>query len=817
AGKKATKVDESQVLDNGRQDDQVTRSEFKGLLQQERQTEHINSMNSFKIVSSPVNTSGPSFVNAASPLLINAAATPVGTNAFEEHPFERFSPFKNAFSLLHVPIVTPINDTGIFGNAYDDETVEEDVDMNNVVSSYTILDAPLTKFLKDHPKDQVIGSIETPIQTRQMTKINKEHGLISLVQKLWRTNYKDFQNCLFACYLSQMEPKKPVQALKDPTRIKAIRLFLAYASFKDFVVYQMDVKSAFLYEKTEDEVYVCEPHGFKDPASPDKVYKVEKALYRQYQAPRAWKKLSTEFESLMHDKFQMSSMGEYSFFLGLQVQQKSNGIFINQDKYVADILKKFDFSTIKTTSTPIEPNKALVKDTEAKDVDVHLYRLMIRLLMYLTVSRPDITFAVCACARFYVTSKTSHLHAVKRIFRYLKGVGDRMEMATTTASSLKAEQGSGNINRTPSMATLNEPLPQGTGSEKPSESKGFEQIIDFLNAKSIRYALTMILTVHASCVKQFWTFIKVKKVNGQEQIQALVDKQKIIITEECIKHDLKFDDAEEEAGKGSGLHTDSHHTPTNTQLSSSKSQKKIKPKRNQRQATKVHSPSSEIPVKESIPSHSNDPLLSSEDSIQRNELMIFCTNLQQQGRMQDANMFRVDDLEGNEVIVDVREKIVKKEVTTADPVTTVGEVVTAASVEDSVAPTTATTTNVDDELTLVTNSMEKDEVNKAMIEEWDDVQATIDADMQRKYFAAKRAEEIRNKPATKKMFDKVYKRVNTFMDMNTKNVEESLKKTQAEVTEGSSKRAGQELEQESAKKQKLAKQEQVKLADFDTT
>nr|GFB64409.1 putative ribonuclease H-like domain-containing protein [Tanacetum cinerariifolium] len=123
----------------------------------------------------------------------------------------------------------------------------------------------------------------------------------------------------------------------------------------------------------------------------------------------------------MHDKFQMSSMGELSFFLGLQVQQKSDGIFISQDKYMAEILKKFDFPTVKTASTPMEPNKPLIMDEEAEDVDVHLYRSMIGSLMYLTAFRPNITFAVCACARFQVTLKTSHLHAVKRIFRYLKG------------------------------------------------------------------------------------------------------------------------------------------------------------------------------------------------------------------------------------------------------------------------------------------------------------------------------------------------------------------------------------------------------------
>ncbi|GJR26148.1 hypothetical protein Tco_1102380 [Tanacetum coccineum] len=135
----------------------------------------------------------------------------------------------------------------------------------------------------------------------------------------------------------------------------------------------------------------------------------------------------------------MSSMGELTFFLALQVKQKPNGIFISQDKYVDEILKKFDFANVKSASTPIETQKPLVKDEEASDVDVHLYRSMIGSLMYVlvlglwypremigslmyvTASRPDIMFSVCACSRFQVTPKTSHLTAVKRIFRYLKG------------------------------------------------------------------------------------------------------------------------------------------------------------------------------------------------------------------------------------------------------------------------------------------------------------------------------------------------------------------------------------------------------------
>ncbi|GJX89741.1 putative ribonuclease H-like domain-containing protein [Tanacetum coccineum] len=128
-----------------------------------------------------------------------------------------------------------------------------------------------------------------------------------------------------------------------------------------------------------------------------------------------------EFEKMMHKKFQISSMGELTFFLGLQVKQKEDGIFLCQVKYVTEILKKFGFSDVKIASTPMKTHKPLLKDADGEDVDEHLYRSMIGSLMYLTSSRPDIMFAVCACARFQVNPKISHLHAVKRIFRYLKG------------------------------------------------------------------------------------------------------------------------------------------------------------------------------------------------------------------------------------------------------------------------------------------------------------------------------------------------------------------------------------------------------------
>nr|GEU83043.1 copia protein [Tanacetum cinerariifolium] len=133
------------------------------------------------------------------------------------------------------------------------------------------------------------------------------------------------------------------------------------------------------------------------------------------------KELCFAFESLMHEKFHMSFVGELTFFLRLQVKQKKDGIFISQDKYVAEILKKFRFTEVKTTSTPVETQKPLLNDEDGEKVDVHMYRSMIGSLMYLTSSRPEIMFVVCACARYQVNPKVSHLYAMRRIFRNLKG------------------------------------------------------------------------------------------------------------------------------------------------------------------------------------------------------------------------------------------------------------------------------------------------------------------------------------------------------------------------------------------------------------
>ncbi|GJW05740.1 putative ribonuclease H-like domain-containing protein [Tanacetum coccineum] len=351
--------------DAGKKDDEGVNKE-SGIDDQERP----------KNSTQDVNATGPS---------INTASTNVNTGSLNINTVS--------------PTVTTAPLEATHADFFGDET---EIDMSNITATYLVPSTPNTRIHKDHLLDHVTGDVQSGVQTRRMTKTTNEQGFVSVVYE--GKTHEDLHTCLFACFLSQEDPKKVIQALKDPrwieamqeellqfklqqvwtlvdlplgkraigtkwvyknkkdergivirnkarlvaqgytqeegidydevfapvARIEAIRMFLAYASFKDFTVYQMDVKSAFLYGKIEEEVYVCQPLGFEDPEFPNRVYKVEKALYGLHQAPRA--------------------------------------------------------------CTPMETSKPLLKDAEAEDVDVYLYRSMIGSLMYLTALRPDIMF-----------------------------------------------------------------------------------------------------------------------------------------------------------------------------------------------------------------------------------------------------------------------------------------------------------------------------------------------------------------------------------------------------------------------------------------
>ena len=251
-------------------------------------------------------------------------------------------------------------------------------------------------------------------------------------------------------------------------RLEAIRMLLAYASIMNFKLYQMDVKSAFLNGLIQEEVYVEQPPGFEISDKPNHVYKLQKALYGLKQAPRAWYErlsnfllekefsrgkvdttlfikrkhndillvqiyvddiifgstndsLCKEFSLDMQSEFEMSMMGELKYFLGLQIKQTQEGIFINQSKYCKELIKRFGMDSAKHMSTPMSTNCYLDKDESGQSIDIKQYRGMIGSLLYLSASRPDIMFSVCMCARFQSNPKQSHLSAVKRIMRYLLG------------------------------------------------------------------------------------------------------------------------------------------------------------------------------------------------------------------------------------------------------------------------------------------------------------------------------------------------------------------------------------------------------------
>ncbi|GKB46699.1 putative ribonuclease H-like domain-containing protein, partial [Tanacetum coccineum] len=872
-----------------------------------------------------------------------------------------------------------------------DEDVGVKVDMTNLDTHIPVGPIPTTRIHKDHPVEQIIEDIHSAPQTKRMIKRVTDHDpswieamqdelLQFKLQKVWTLvdlpygkraigtkwvyrNKKDERGIvvrnkarLVAQGYTQEEGIDYDKIFAPVARIEAIRLFLAYASFINFVVYQMDVKSAFLYGKIEEEVYVCQPTGFEDLEFHDKVYKVEKALYGLHQAPRAWyetlstylldngfqrgqidktlfikrvkgdillvqvyvddiifgstkKELCTEFEKLMHKKFQMSSMGELTFFLGLQ-----------------------------TANIPMETSKPLMKDENAEDVDVHLYRSMIGSLMYLTSSRPDIMFVICACARFQVTPKVSHLYAVKRIFRYLKG-NPQQEVLWIQNQMLDYGYNFMNtkifIDNESTIGIVKNPVFHSKKNHieirhhfiRDSNEKKLIQMI-----KIHTYQNVTDLLIKAFDVSRFQYLIA---------IQALMDKKKVIITETSIRSDLQLEDVEvfldkqvegmskhkkiyvtpshtkkvfanmkrqgkyfsgrdtplfqtmmvqaQEESEGSIMPTVPQYTPTINQPSSSQPQKKQKPRKSKKQDTQDSQPSGptepmadETENVESVPIYSNDPLLSGEERLKLNELMELCTNLSQRvldlentktsqaaeitklkervkklerrnksrtpwlkrlrkvsrtariesskdeglGDQEDASKQgrKIAEIDADEEEVDVEKVVSNAKVTTASATTTTVDELTLAQtlIEIKTAKPKAVTTAATTTTTAVTRPKARGEEDEN-IAEWDNVQAMIDADYElAARLQAQEQEELTIEERSKMFVDLMDKIKKHFARLGaeeqrrkspTKAQKRKSSKKAKMVQESSSKRAGEELESNNSKKQKLDENVEVEVDD----
>jgi hypothetical protein len=252
-------------------------------------------------------------------------------------------------------------------------------------------------------------------------------------------------------------------------RLEAIRILLVFAASKEFKLYQMDVKSALLNGVIQEEVFVSQPPGFENPKYPNKVYKLSKALYGLKQAQRVWysrlktfllehgyamgsvdktlftlkhvndfllvqiyvddiifdgssHSLVSSFQEIMEKEFQMSMIGELTFFLGIQVKQMKEGTFVHQAKFTKDLMNKFNMAELKLMSMPMSTATSLGPNEDGEIVDQREYRSMIESLLYLMAIWPDIQFIVCMCARFQASSRSSHQTVVQRIFSYLKHI-----------------------------------------------------------------------------------------------------------------------------------------------------------------------------------------------------------------------------------------------------------------------------------------------------------------------------------------------------------------------------------------------------------
>ncbi|GJU90106.1 putative ribonuclease H-like domain-containing protein [Tanacetum coccineum] len=383
-------------------------------------------------------------------------------------------------------------------------------DMNNLDTTIQVSPNPITRIHKDHLHDQVIGDLQSATQTRKMSKNLEEHGTqkgnsciegskldrgyagrastIQVTRSLDFSRFTKWKRAISSKWIFKNKKDERGIMIRNKVRLVAH----GYTQEEGIDYDEIDVKSVFLYGKIEEEVYVCQPPGFKDPNFPNRVYKVEKALYGLHQAPRACptkKELCIAFEKLMHEKFQMSSIGELTFFLGLQVMQKKDGIFISQDKYVNQnwafgIQKIFSLDLAAYTDSDYSGASLDWKSTteDDKGIDCLPSSTIFEQLTLIGCLSPKTTawnaFSSTMASAIICLATNQKLNFSKFLFDSMirnldnvsdeavhKELGDILVRAANTASNLEAEQDNGNIDKTQSKATPNEFSSQRTNSD----------------------------------------------------------------------------------------------------------------------------------------------------------------------------------------------------------------------------------------------------------------------------------------------------------------------------------------------------------------
>ncbi|GJZ57889.1 putative ribonuclease H-like domain-containing protein [Tanacetum coccineum] len=511
------------TMDPGRE--RAQRNEFESVFGQDKDANG----NSIYRMFTPVNAAGSSCDNLGGSILVNAATLP---NA--DLPTDPLMPdLEDTANLLN---------TGIFSGAYDDEDVGAEADLNNLETTMNVSPIPTTRIHKDHPKNQIIGDINSATQTRRMTKISEEHAM-----KVWRlVNLPKGMHAIGTKWVYRNKKDERGIIVRNKVRLVA----QGYTQEEGIDYDEMDVKSAFLYGTIEEEVYVCQPPGFEDPQFPDKVYKVEKALYGLHQAPRAW-----------DSPFDLEAFSD-SDYAGASLDKKST---IGSCQFFGKRLISCQYKkqTIVANST-----------TEAEYVA-----------------------AANCCGQEWE---------------------DGMERASTTASSLEAKQDSSNINRTQSMATLNESFPQGTDSVNAGVSKLMLLSLNLLLpvlVYVVRHSLTAVRhkLMLSGTTYYCWITLMGAKTTAWNEFSSTMASAIICL---AINHKFNF----------------SKYIFDNMMKNLEGGVKFLMyPRRKQR---KDSGPTEPIPDeatnKETISTPSYDPPQSGEDRLQLVELMTLCTKLQKQ-------------------------------------------------------------------------------------------------------------------------------------------------------------------------------------------